>query len=182
MHQSLRAVYFLLINWNDATFLLLSLIIIYSLENEEDTLHNPTELDSTTILNECKKDLNSKRRPSLAQKMTSNLRRLSGAADLKIDIGDPMNANNSKYCNKKIKVNTHTHPARLICALLRNSPEARPEKKNYNFLSCFQLFPCDNTAPQHSRHDGGGECDSSASRDPATQYRRAKISIECGTR
>lgn len=129
MHQSLRAVYFLLINWNDATFLLLSLIIIYSLENEEDTLHNPTELDSTTILNECKKDLNSKRRPSLAQKMTSNLRRLSGAADLKIDIGDPMNANNSKYCNKKIKVNTHTPRSPHLCVVAQLSrSEAREEK------------------------------------------------------
>lgn len=84
-----------------------------SLENDDDTLHNPAELDSSTILNECKKDLNSKRRPSLAQKMTSNLRRLSGAPELKIDMGDPMNANNSKYCNKKIKVNRCVRPALL---------------------------------------------------------------------
>lgn len=56
------------------------------------------------IINECKKDANiSKRRPSLAQKMTSNLRRLSGATDLKIDINDPITVNNPKY-NKKIKV------------------------------------------------------------------------------
>lgn len=59
--------------------------------------------DSSTILNECKKEPISKRRLSLAQKMTSNLRRLSGAADVKIDMTDPMNSN--KYCNKKIKVN-----------------------------------------------------------------------------
>ena len=59
--------------------------------------------DSSTILNECRRDA-SKRRPSLAQKMTSNLRRLSGATELKIDINDSISANNSKYCNKKIKV------------------------------------------------------------------------------
>lgn len=74
-------------------------------ENEEDTLHNQPDRESATIINECKKDASSKRRPSLAQKMTSNLRRLSGAAELKIDINDPITANNSKYCNKKIKVN-----------------------------------------------------------------------------
>lgn len=45
-----------------------------------------------------------KRRASLAQKVTSNLRRLSGTADLKIDINDPVNANNPKHCDKKIKV------------------------------------------------------------------------------
>lgn len=73
-----------------------------SIENEEDTLHNQVDQDSSTILNECKRDP-SKRRPSLAQKMTSNLRRLSGATELKIDINDSVAANNPKY-NKKIKV------------------------------------------------------------------------------
>lgn len=72
-------------------------------ENEDDTLNNQVDQDSSTILNECKRDA-SKRRPSLAQKMTSNLRRLSGATELKIDINDSISANNSKYCNKKIKV------------------------------------------------------------------------------
>lgn len=75
-------------------------------ENEEDTLHNQVDQDSSTILNECKRDA-SKRRPSLAQKMTSNLRRLSGATELKIDITDPITANNPKYCNKKIKVSKY---------------------------------------------------------------------------
>lgn len=78
-------------------------------ENEEDTLHNEPDQDSSTILNECKKDPCSKRRPSLAQKMSSNLRRLSGAAELKIDITDPVHGSNSKYCNKKIKVHSHPH-------------------------------------------------------------------------
>lgn len=82
--------------------------------------------------------------------MTSNLRRLSGAADLKIDIGDPMNANNSKYCNKKIKVNIHKHAANLICVSLRNSPEARPEKKNYDFFLVFNCFRM--TTQRHSIH------------------------------
>lgn len=72
-------------------------------ENEEDTLNNQVDQDSSTILNECKRDT-SKRRPSLAQKMTSNLRRLSGATELKIDINDSITPNNPKYCNKKIKV------------------------------------------------------------------------------
>lgn len=40
----------------------------------------------------------------MAQKVTSNLRRLSGATDLKIDINDPVNANNPKHGDKKIKV------------------------------------------------------------------------------
>lgn len=73
-------------------------------ENEEDALHNQLDQeDSSTILNECKRDV-SRRRSSLAQKMTSNLRRLSGATELKIDMNDPIAANNPKYCNKKIKV------------------------------------------------------------------------------
>lgn len=74
-----------------------------SIENEDETLNDQAEQDLSIIINECKKDA-SKRRPSLAQKMTSNLRRLSGAADLKIDINDPITSNNPKY-NKKIKVN-----------------------------------------------------------------------------
>lgn len=45
-----------------------------------------------------------KRRASLAQKMTTNLRRLSGAGDLKIDITEPSPQTNPKFCNKKIKV------------------------------------------------------------------------------
>lgn len=81
-------------------------------ENEEDTLNNQVDQDSSTILNECKRDA-SKRRPSLAQKMTSNLRRLSGATELKIDINDSISANNSKYCNKKIKVDCDRTKARL---------------------------------------------------------------------
>lgn len=106
-----------------------ALIILHSQssENEDDTLHNPTELDSSTILNECKKDLSSKRRPSLAQKMTSNLRRLSGAADLKIDINDPQNANNSKYCNKKIKVSAQV-PLSFVRAIV-----TRGEVNNFHF-------------------------------------------------
>lgn len=81
----------------------LCLVVVPFAENEEDTLNNQVDQDSSTILNECKRDA-SKRRPSLAQKMTSNLRRLSGATELKIDIHDSISANNSKYCNKKIKV------------------------------------------------------------------------------
>lgn len=84
-------------------FLLFSSLVVPFAENEEDTLNNQVDQDSSTILNECKRDA-SKRRPSLAQKMTSNLRRLSGATELKIDINDSISANNSKYCNKKIKV------------------------------------------------------------------------------
>lgn len=45
-----------------------------------------------------------KRRFSLAQKMTSNLRRLSGAPELKIDINEASPINNPKFLNKKIKV------------------------------------------------------------------------------
>lgn len=47
-----------------------------------------------------------KRRFSLAQKMTSNLRRLSGAPELKIDITEASPVNNSKFLNKKIKVSS----------------------------------------------------------------------------
>lgn len=86
--------------------LILWLICSQFTENEEDTLNNQVDQDSSTILNECKRDA-SKRRPSLAQKMTSNLRRLSGATELKIDINDSIAPNNPKYCNKKIKVSHH---------------------------------------------------------------------------
>lgn len=74
-------------------------------ENEEDNASHSPEPDHETnvILGECKKDAG-KRRASLAAKMTSNLRRLSGAADLKIDINDPVTSNNPKICHKKIKV------------------------------------------------------------------------------
>lgn len=75
------------------------------LENEEDqeSAHNPDE-EASVMLDDCKKD-NGKRRASLAQKMTSNLRRLSGAAELKIDINDPISSSsNQKFCHKKIKV------------------------------------------------------------------------------
>lgn len=86
--------------WNHATHRV-SPTQRHRAENEEDALNN--QADSSTILNECKSDAGiGKRRPSLAQKMTSNLRRLSGAAELKIDIGDHMS--NPRYCNKKIKV------------------------------------------------------------------------------
>lgn len=91
-------------------FIIISLEILFA-ENEDDSLNDDNEQESSIIINECKKDASiSKRRPSLAQKMTSNLRRLSGAADLKIDINDPIAVNNP---NKKIKVsktedkNTH---------------------------------------------------------------------------
>lgn len=88
------------------SFSVLISINLICIENEEDTLNNQPDQDSSTILNECKSDAGiSKRRPSLAQKMTSNLRRLSGAAELKIDMSDPVTANNPKYCHKKIKVN-----------------------------------------------------------------------------
>lgn len=121
--------------------------------------------------------------------MTSNLRRLSGAADLKIDITDPMNASNSKYCNKKIKVNTVTRHIYAVCNGYASAPQfirltcewsmrARDDITNSLFCS-FNLFRM--TASQHPRHDGRGECDSATSRDPAAQCRRTKISIECGT-
>lgn len=75
-----------------------------NLENEEDNDGSQSpEREASAFLEECKKDAG-KRRASLAAKMTSNLRRLSGAADLKIDINDPVSSNNPKYCNKKIKV------------------------------------------------------------------------------
>lgn len=87
------------------TLMTMMMMAVDIVENEEDTLHNQPDQDSSTILNECKKDASSKRRPSLAQKMTSNLRRLSGATELKIDINDPITTHNPKFCNKKIKVN-----------------------------------------------------------------------------
>lgn len=77
--------------------------IMSYLENDEDNASPSPEREASTFLDECKKDAG-KRRASLAAKMTSNLRRLSGAADLKIDISDPVSSSNSKYCNKKIKV------------------------------------------------------------------------------
>lgn len=68
-------------------------------ESEEDTL--PKDLEQ----GRGKKD-DTKRRPSLAQKMTSNLRRFSGVqnAEHKIDISEPSPTNNPKFCHKKIKV------------------------------------------------------------------------------
>lgn len=72
-------------------------------ENNEDNASHSSEREGNAFLDECKKDA-SKRRASLAAKMTSNLRRLSGAAELKIDITDSVSSNNPKYCNKKIKV------------------------------------------------------------------------------
>ncbi len=76
-------------------------------ESEEDTLPKelPKDLEQGMFLNRSKKD-DCKRRPSLAQKMTSNLRRFSGAQNTehKIDISEPSPTNNPKFCHKKIKV------------------------------------------------------------------------------
>lgn len=103
--------YFSLVFW----YVFFSSSLLYPFaENEDDTLNNQVDQDSSTILNECKRDA-SKRRPSLAQKMTSNLRRLSGATELKIDINDSISANNSKYCNKKIKVGIQVYVCRGMC-------------------------------------------------------------------
>lgn len=73
------------------------------LENEDEQTH-PDQEESNAILTGGNSEKNGKRRASLAQKMTSNLRRLSGAADLKIDITEPSPPSNPKFCNKKIKV------------------------------------------------------------------------------
>ena len=98
-------------------------------ENDEDTTHNADDPDEmNVILDDCEgngsgsgsgssgsngsdgsnrsSDSGKNRRTSLAKKMTSNLRRLSNAADLKIDMSDAPPAT-TKYCNKKIKVNIH---------------------------------------------------------------------------
>lgn len=118
-------------------------------ENEEDTLNNQADQDSSTILNECKRDA-SKRRPSLAQKMTSNLRRLSGAAELKIDINDSITSNNSKYCNKKIKVSNHA-----LALLTLSSPRYTQSSiyqwylVNWNLLLEMNVFIKENV-PQQS--------------------------------
>lgn len=72
-------------------------------ENDEDNASHSPDREANVFLGDCKKDA-SKRRASLAAKMTSNLRRLSGATDLKVDINDPVSTNNPKFCNKKIKV------------------------------------------------------------------------------
>lgn len=76
---------------------------IKKIESEEDTL--PKDLEQGVFLNKSKND-DCKRRPSLAQKMTSNLRRFSGVqnAEHKIDISEPSPTNNPKFCHKKIKV------------------------------------------------------------------------------
>lgn len=96
-----------------------SFVNVVQSENEDDTTSIHNQDQDASILNECKKDGSNggsaggagggggsygKRRASLAQKVTSNLRRLSGAADLKIDITDSVNTNNPKLCDKKIKV------------------------------------------------------------------------------
>lgn len=72
-------------------------------ENEEDNASHSPDHEAHVFLGDYRKDAG-KRRGSLAAKMTSNLRRLSGAPDLKVDINDPVSSNNQKYCNKKIKV------------------------------------------------------------------------------
>lgn len=132
---------------------------IFSPENEDDTTQTMADHESSTILNECKKDAGRNRRPSLAQKMTSNLRRFSGAADVKIDMNDPTSTTNSKYCNKKIKVQ-------------KPIVHSRVQFSKVSFSICL-------TASQHSWNDGRGKCHSTASRNSTFEYRREKILVEC---
>lgn len=112
-----------------------SIYISIFTENEEDALHNQVDQDSSTILNECKRDAS---RRSLAQKMTTNLRRLSGATELKIDMNDPIAANNPKYCNKKIKVSKLMGLNTIEMQKEKNQIEA--ENRNHTLLKWKRAF------------------------------------------
>lgn len=118
------------------------------IENEEDTL--PKDPEQGVFLNKTKKD-DCKRRPSLAQKMTSNLRRFSGAQnnEHKIDISEPSPTNNPKFCHKKIKVSE-----KFDRIIFHNTPI---------ILKCP-------TETQHSRNDGRGKCYSTSSGNTSTYH------------
>lgn len=119
------------------------------IESEEDTL--PKDLEQGVFLNKKKKD-DCKRRPSLAQKMTSNLRRFSGAqnAEHKIDISEPSPTNNPKFCHKKIKV------SETVC------DDATKDSLHSNNL-------CE-TETQYSWYDGRGKRHSTTSGDTSSHH------------
>lgn len=104
--------------------------IIYCIENEEDNASHSPDREGNAFLDECSKKDVGKRRASLAAKMTSNLRRLSGAAELKIDINDPVSSHNPKYCNKKIKVSV------CVCANTRPTGQLA-QKSGQKFRSFY---------------------------------------------
>lgn len=118
--------------------------IIYYIENEDENASHSPDREGNAFLDECKKDVG-KRRASLAAKMTSNLRRLSGAAELKIDINDPVSSNNPKYCNKKIKVSVCTSTRPTGQTGQHNNPVILFVSSSYNCDLCFMISlngPC----------------------------------------
>lgn len=131
-----------------ATIIIIIINIIETkLEGEEDTLPTTvtTDPEQGVISNKPKKD-DCKRRPSLAQKMTSNLRRFSGAQNTehKIDISEP----SPKFGHKKIKVSGKVRNVSFSFSQLNS--------KNKKMIYV-------ETETQHSWHDGRGKCNSTTS-------------------